>query len=215
MWSICGGHAIAGQAGDDPGAERAAGRDADAGDDNAHQLDDETLDGQMRTGHRPRRSSGTPLDRRRGLEEFLAVPAGKAGRHSQAMSIALTAAAHPGMARRRSGGWRPNGAVLQRSRDRRGVERRQARDPPDDLAEAAAIAADLTGPVLLLAITAAVHLPPTVELDRILLKKILPRTGCSPSPQRSQIPSRQPRDHERRARALTHWLAPARDPGDC
>ena len=145
---ISGGHAMAAQAGDDPEASALLAGIYTLATRMLIKLDDQQL-GWM-AADRARviaAGSGNPLIAAEASRN-LAVLARKAGWHSQAMSIALTAAAHPGLRGADQRLAAERGLLLQSaaytaawSGDKDGMR--------EMTAEAAAIAARLTGPVLL------------------------------------------------------------------
>ena len=203
---ISGGHAMAAQAGDDPEASALLAGIYTLATRMLIKLDDQQL-GWM-AADRARviaAGSGNPLIAAE-TSRNLAVLARKAGWHSQAMSIALTAAAHPGLRGADQRLAAERGLLLQSaaytaawSGDKDGMR--------EMTAEAAAIAARLTGPVLLRdhggGFTSA-----TVQLHRISAEYSVGEPGAAIAAA-SQIPPGSLPTTERRARYWTD-LARAR-----
>jgi len=203
---ISGGHAMAAQAGDDLEASALLAGIYTLATRMLIKLDEQQL-GWM-AADRARviaAGSGNPLIAAEASRN-LAVLARKAGWHSQAMSIALTAAAHPGLRGADQRLAAERGLLLQSaaytaawSGDKDGMR--------EMTAEAAAIAARLTGPVLLRdhggGFTSA-----TVQLHRISAEYSAGEPGAAIAAA-SQIPPGSLPTTERRARYWTD-LARAR-----
>jgi hypothetical protein len=203
---ISGGHAIAAQAGDDPEASALLARIYTLATRMLIKLDDQQL-GWM-AADRARvvaAGSGNPLIAAEASRN-LAVLARKAGWHSQAISIALTAATHPGLRGDDQRLAAERGLLLQSaaytaawSGDKDGMR--------EMTAEAAAIAARLTGPVLLRDHGGG-FTPATVQLHRISAEYSAGEPGAALAAA-SQIPPGSLPTTERRARYWTD-LARAR-----
>ncbi len=203
---ICGGHAIAAQAGQDPEASALLAGIYTLTTRMLIKLDDQQL-GWM-AADRARViavGSGNPLIAAEASRN-LAVLARRAGWHSQAMSIALAAAAHPGLR-----------GDDQRLAAERGLLLQSAaytaawngdKDAMREMtAEAAAIAASLAGPVLLRDHGGG-FTPATVQLHRISADT-LPANRAQPSPRRARFPPRASRPPNAAPGTGPIWPAPA------
>jgi transcriptional regulator with XRE-family HTH domain len=197
---ICGGHAIAGHAGDDPEASALLAGIYTLATRMLIKLDDQQL-GWM-AADRARviaAGSGSPLIAAEASRN-LAVLARKAGWHAQAMSIALTAVGHPGLRGDDQRLAAERGLLLQSAAYT--AARSGDRDAMREMTgEAAAIAARLNGTVLLRDHGGG-FTPATVQLHRISAEYSAGEPGAAIAAARRLPPASLPTT-ERRARYWT------------